>query len=227
MRRRLILLCNSTVAGGNLTNSTTPSEIHNNSDETFRSHWRPGQGGYEWKTRYLEENRERAVSFMFDVTKRDSLRRYAVSTPPTVLENLKSDLSEYDKDLDAQKLRGDEGGDAFYHLNQHMLRRASLEADLRGDPSSSDHSNDHDHGGGEELAEEWTGEDSLDHLTEEEINTLMEEFYPKSMHSSAEEHKLMQEVLRTRKAMSTKLSYRTIPQQERNLWSAWYLRHVV
>ena len=189
----------------------------NFSREAWSTHWRRGDGGYDWKHRHLTESRDRAMTFLFDVSKRraihDAIRRHS-DGGLGALHGLKAQLSEYDPALREKRLRG--GGDDpdvmhdLYRMEQER-RRLDDEAERKETDDSTPY--------------EFEG-DGLEHLTEAEVDLLTHEFYPQTYHTTNKQQELMDGILRTRHSMSPKLSYTNIPEAERNVWSAWYLRHL-
>ena len=248
---------------------TTPS---------FASDWGTGEMGYSWKYRYLTEQRERALAYLFDVSKRqpihDALRTYhykhwKLEKP---LNYLRSKISNFDRDLRNQDLYGGvfeedgeeleknhrsvervippvmkgEKGDILTRMNSLLELRHQLENEEREKNEMEERSR-------EEICEEfdeWTEEmvkknadlregkieeeegndfeerDPLAHLTSEELNLLAEELYPKTYYQEQMERELFEKILRYRNIHSPRLSYNHIPEEERKLWSSWYLRHL-
>ncbi|KNH04703.1 1A family penicillin-binding protein [Perkinsela sp. CCAP 1560/4] len=213
---------------------------------SWKSHWTDGENGFDWKNRYLEEQRSRALDFLFDVSKRkpihDSIREYHQKTwgESTPVEGLHDKLSEYDPDLREQKRRAGVLG-KFYTAtalekdeNSNLLPEPDVEdifsTFMRGQAAhdqfrkaeSTDNSMPRPESdcGAEDVA------DTLAHLSKEDLDLIADEFYPKTTVSRTIENDLMKDVLRCRKSMSPKYSYAKIPQQERTTWSPWYLRHL-
>eukprot|EP00760_Papus_ankaliazontas_P000934 PhM_4_TR10320/c0_g1_i1/m.20013 len=213
---------------------------------TFQSQWRSGDVGQQWKQRYLDERRSRAHDYLFDITKRvpihNSVRQHSEQSSSR-LSHLHAEIVNYDPDLRDERLQGGRGGhaDVMHDVYRMEMQRQKLEDDMDDEDRKEafrkhfgydDDTFDVAYGGGDdgEVDDEAHGEgnllNALDSLSSEDIALLMDEFYPKTYGASAEENEIMGSLLRVRKGLSESKSFAHLPEQERNTWSAWYLRHM-
>jgi len=195
------------------------------------------------------------MSFLFDVTKRqplhEAVRRHSAAGMGT-LHRLRNDLAEYDPALRERKMHGrtDENGvrggqpDVLHEVYRMSSERQRLQdeeamdmdpvSSSQGGPVAENERRSADIVEDSEEEEEdkavdpndVTAASGLENLTEEEMALLTAEFYPPTYFATNEQHRLMDEILRVRQRQSPKLSYSHIPEAERNVWSAWYLRHL-
>ena len=212
---------------------------------TWKSHWKDGEGGFEWKNRYLDEQRSRAMDFLFDVSKRkpihDSIREYHnhLWNESAPVDGLRDAVHDYDPDLREQKMRAGVMGDLYSasaradsdaqrslpeneseDIFSKIAHAQSIKAKSFVEEAERDHTGGYAPCGMEDFG------DALEHLSGEDLELLADEFCPKTTHVRMEEKKLMSDVMGCRRTMSPRLSYAKIPQQERTTWSPWYLRHV-
>ena len=212
---------------------------------TYRGHWKDGENGFEWKHRYLSEQRSRAMDFLFDVSKRkpihDSIRDYhkIMWNESAPVDGLRDAVHEYDEDLREKKLRAGVMGD-FYNASARTEKGADTKLpeneteDIFGkiayaqtvQAQSAIDENKSTGGLPSEPCSMEDFHDTLDFLSADDLELLADEFRPKTTHTRINEQQLMNNVMRCRKTMSPKHSYAKIPQQERTTWSPWYLRHL-
>jgi hypothetical protein len=172
--------------------------------------WEDGDAGYEWKRRHLDETRATATQFMSDVARRgpihDGIRARARWNEDRLLR------------------APDDGKGASSVMGEAIaLNDPTHEAQA----SASSRTGDMD-GLWEALQAESNGDllAALRYVPQSDINLLASEIYGSA---AADAERRTDELLRSwfalRRSTGQLRSYASVPQEERNMWSAWYLRH--
>lgn len=169
------------------------------SHRCISDHWNDGSDGYAWKSRNLQEKRALALEYLGDVKMRVPIH-------------------------DAIRMRSD--------LNRKSLQKAGDDiSSFFAAPSDFDFDNSFDDGRSitdrieavidRLLLDEFDGDD-IAHVSQSDASLLQDEFFG----SDTERAKSMKEWLKLRRETAEYQSYASIPEMERNDWSAWYLRSV-
>jgi hypothetical protein len=181
---------------------------HSGSDDDG-TRWSRGDGGYDWKQRHLTEKRSLAMDFMFDVSKR---------TPIHDGVRLRAKHNE-------DRLRG-VGPTAADGSASQVLVDSLISSDDGVDDDADDVSDADISTNWEDMISEGAG-DSLRYLPARDVRALAAELYGEAAADSEERQgKMVAEWFKLRRDTSPYQGYTAMPKQERNAWSAWYLRDV-
>ena len=170
----------------------------------LRSIWNSGSEGEEWKARHLDERRKLALMSLSDPTKRlrihDAIRAKAVSSRRRLQDLGSPTNSELPPVLNDHNTNGD------------IMRAEQSDDELIEELFAA-------------LVDESLA-DSLANIPDEELRLLQSELYSCNNGNTEVSTEWLRSWLKLRKDSDLFESYSTLPSEERNPWSAWYLRDI-
>lgn len=192
--------------------------------ESGEVRWGRGDGGLEWKERELTDRRDRAMEFLFDVSKRrpihDSLRAQAALNERRL--RMPSEGTETVTDATATAVLMDS--------IQSIMEREEMEAERLSDDDvrAARASNALLHDTVQELldiGDEGAAGDSLAHLSAEDVHMLAEELFGDASASAEERRaKLLREWFKLRRGGQA--GYGALQREEQTMWNPFYLKHL-
>jgi hypothetical protein len=186
--------------------------------------WDNGSGGLHWKERHLTERRDRALEYMFDVTKRkpitDGLREQSLRNQDRL--RLKNDeiggaVNRDDTDASTVLLDTLTPGIEEALARERDARRLSRAADASANALLADTAFDAMNEGFDEL--------NTSFLSPDDATLLAEEIYGSaSADAENRKEKIVREWFRLRRESPLHQGFQRVPTAERTQWSPWYLR---
>jgi hypothetical protein len=193
--------------------------------------WDAGQGGYTWKQRHLGERRSMAVNYLTNVELRTPIHDAVRMRAKLNEERLKSsslggsaacsDVLMTSLNHAASLPLGEEERGLRSHAES--VTGGSLDDDLRAMEEERWDSWVPEEG---DLASEYSL-DCLRHLPKHDIAALLDEFYGDAMgQQKAKNDEVLRNWFQLRKDTNPYRIFQGIPESERTMWSAWYLRDI-
>ena len=187
--------------------------------------WASGSGGVDWKGRDLDERRDQALEFLFDVSKRqpihDGLRAQAARNQQRLRMPLDDDEDPRD-DPSATSVLMDSLGpavDRAAEADEMLLGPGEVEAARASNRLIW------------ETAEDLAGMDeglvaeSVANLSDADVRLLAEELYGEASASAdMRRDKMLRSWFRLRHAAPRHAGFASLNKEERTEWSAWYLQ---